>query len=175
MPESDTSWRLNKGPQLDSLACREKLYHLLSLFFASPRIAELCDDEIGCPFRQMLDEHEEVVITRLLIETAVLIRMKDDLFEQQHGLPADANKDIVGSLCILKTDAQPIELTLREACNKLIHAKLINFDVEEKPYCFHERYLNPKIFAYGANQKGIEWKAEVDIAKWVSFGCTMFP
>ena len=123
----------------------------------------------------MLDEHEETVITRLLIETAVLIRMKDDLFEQQHGLPAGANKDIVGKLWTPKNSAQPDELNLREACNKVIHAKLINFDVEEKPHFFHSRYLNPWIFAYGTNQKGIEWKAQIQVAKWVSFGCTMFP
>jgi len=75
--------------------CKEKLYTLLSLFFASPPIAALAVDEVGCPFRLMLDEHEESLVTQLLIETAVLIRMKDDLFQQQHGISAAANKDIV--------------------------------------------------------------------------------
>ena len=175
MPELDTSWYAMKGPKLDSMACREKLYVLLSLFFASPRIAEHCDDEVGCPFRQMLDEHEEGLITRLLIETAVLIRMKDDLFEQQHGIPADANKDIVGNLWLPATASQSEPLHLREACNKVVHAKLINFDVRLEPHCWHSRHLNPTVYIHGTNQRGIEWKAEVDITKWVSFGYTMFP
>lgn len=176
MPEFDSSWKLMKGPKLESLACREKLYILLSLFYASPRIADRCDDEVGCPFRQMLDEHEESLITRLLIETAVLIRMKDDLFEQQHGIPAEAQKDFVGQIWLPGTASQPEPLHLREACNKLVHAKLINFDVSVEPHSWHSRHLQcPTIYVYGTNQRGIEWKAEIDIAKWVSFGCTMFP
>jgi len=153
--------------------CKEKLYTLLSLFFASPPIAALAVDEVGCPFRLMLDEHEESLVTQLLIETAVLIRMKDDLFQQQHGISAAANKDIVGTLRIPATAATDSPLHLREACNKIIHAKLINFDVIGRPHA-HDRHLDPVVYLCG-EQRGAPWKAQLDIVKWVEFGYTMFP
>jgi hypothetical protein len=173
MPENDTSWHAVKGPKLDSLSCKENLYTLASLFFASSHIAGLADDEVGCPFRQMLDEHEESLITQLLIETAVLIRMKDDLFQQQHGIPADTQKDIVGTLWIPADASQDSQLHLREACNKIIHAKLINFDLIGEPHA-HDRYLQPVVYLYG-EQRGTPWKAQIDVVRWVEFGYTMFP
>ena len=173
MPEYDTSWHAVKGPKLDPLSCKEKLYTLASLFFASRHIAGLAKEEVGCPFRQMLDEHEESLITHLLIETAVLIRMKDDLFQQQHGIPANTQKDIVGTLCIPTNATQGSLLHLREACNKIIHANLINFDLVGEPFD-HDRYLQPIVYLYG-EQRGTHWKAQLDVVKWVGFGCTMFP
>ena len=173
MPEFDTSWHAVPGPKLDSPTCKEKLYTLASLFFASPRIAALADEEVGCPFRQMLDEHEESLITQLLIETAVLIRMKDDLFQQQHGIATDSTKNIVGTLRNPATATAGSPLHLREACNKTIHAKLINFDLVGEPHA-HDRYLQPMVHLHG-EQRGTKWKAAIDIPKWVEFGYTMFP
>ena len=173
MPENDTSWHVVKGPKLDSLTCKGKLYTLASFFFASRNIATLAHSEGGCPFRQMLDEHEEPLITQLLIETAVLIRMKDDLFQQQHGIPADAQKDIVGTLRIPTNAATESQLHLREACNKVIHAKITNFDLIGEPHS-HDRYLQPIVYLYG-EQRGTPWKARIDVVKWVEFGYTMFP
>lgn len=173
MPENDTSWHVVKGPKLDSPACKEKLYTLASLFFASRHLAALADWKVGCPFRQMLEENEESLMTQLLIETAVLIRMKDDLFEQQHGIPAETQKDIVGAIRIPADAATESKLHLREACNKVIHAKLINFDLIGEPHA-HDRYLLPVVYLYG-EQRGTPWKAQIDIVKWVKFGYTMFP
>mgnify|MGYP001304124537 FL=1 len=121
----------------------------------------------------MLDEHEERLITQLMIETAVLMRMKDDLFEQQHGMKSECDKDIVGRLFIPKDSAAPQALNLREACNKLIHANLINFNFENIDN-WNGRHLLPEIYLYG-NFRGTEWKAELNITDWVRFGATMFP
>jgi hypothetical protein len=46
----------------------------------------------------MLDDHETSLATHLLIECAVLIRIKDDVSQRQHGISAEATKDIVGAL-----------------------------------------------------------------------------
>jgi hypothetical protein len=171
MAESDTSWHAVKGPNLDGLTCREKLYHLLALFFASRHIADLCYDEIGCSFRQMLDEHQEQRITQLLVETAVLIRMKDDLFEQQHGVSAETQNDVVGLLRSPDTSTTPQPLTLREGANKVIHAKLMNFDLEREDE-WHARYLKPVVYLYG-EQRGTKWKAELNVVKWAEYGCAI--
>ena len=171
MPEADTSWHAVKGPKLDTATCREKLYHLLALFFASKQLADLCDDQIGCPFREMLDEHEEQRITQLLVETAVFIRMKDDLFEQQYGQKANTGSCIVGLLRSPDTATTAEPLNLREGANKIIHAKLINFDVEREDE-WHSRYLKPVVYLYG-EQRGRSWKAELDIIKWAEHACAI--
>jgi hypothetical protein len=173
MPEFDTSWHAVKGPIFDGAFAREKLFLLLSLFNASRPNADLCDDGDGCTFRGLIDEFEEELITRLLIETAAMIRMKDDLFEQQHGIKAATQKDIVGKLFLPAKNPVGGPLNLREACNKIIHAKLINFDMARRRD-WHARYFNPKIYLYGERGKQ-EWKAEVDIIRFVEFGTTMFP
>ncbi|MBK7930210.1 MAG: hypothetical protein IPJ98_22875 [Bryobacterales bacterium] len=149
MAEYDTSWHHCKGPRIDSHESREKLYNLLCLFLASSDISELCEGEIGCAFTALRDEHEESQITQLLIECAVLIRLKDDLFEQFHGFPSGAEKDIVGLLWVSSGNPIGQPLNLREACNKLIHSKLINFDINRVEE-WHRRYLKPTVYMQGS-------------------------
>jgi hypothetical protein len=86
-------------PQPDA-ACREKLYTLLAVFVASKQIGELCENSDAPTLRTMLDEHETSLATHLLIECAVLIRIKDDVSQRQHGISAETTKDIVGALFI---------------------------------------------------------------------------
>jgi hypothetical protein len=173
MAEFDTSRHATKGPHFDSMFAREKFFVLLSLFNASRRSADLCDDGNGCVFRGLIDDYEEELITRLLIETAAMTRMKDDLFEQQHGFNAETHKDIVGKLFSPAKSKTAATLNLREACNKIIHAKLINFDVARRR-TWHARHLNPKIYLYGERGKQ-QWKAEVDVIRFVELGALMFP
>jgi hypothetical protein len=95
------NWRYSVIQELDDVACTEKLYTLLVIFLASKHIGDLCElapDGNGGIFRQVLDQHEMSLATHLLIECAVLIRMKDDVFQEQHGMPAEIEKDIVGTL-----------------------------------------------------------------------------
>lgn len=172
MPESDTNWHAVKGPLLESLVCRQKLYTLLALFFASERFADQCDDSHTCQFRALLDDHEESLITQLLIESAVLIRVKDDLFVQQRGISTEANRTMVGRFGAPAEKPLSSELSVREACNKIIHAKLINFDVSREDQ-WRSRHLNPIIYLYGEQRKS-DWKAELDVIKWVEFGSAVF-
>lgn len=173
MAESDTSWHHISGPQIDSTAAREKLYTILALFLASPGIAEECDDHVGCPFRSLLDDHEKQLITRLLIEAAVLIRLKDDLFKQQHGITSGAYNKHVGFLFSPSKNSDAVDLNLRASCNKIIHAKLLNFDVNhENPV--YSRHLNPTVYLHGVYKK-VPWYAELNIKLWVAEASTLFP
>jgi hypothetical protein len=56
-----------------------------------------------------------------------------------------------------------MQLTLREACNKIIHAKKIRFDIEGSEMLAH---LNPFIYIYGDSPNGRSWKATLDIIKF---------
>jgi hypothetical protein len=57
-------------------------------------------------------------------------------------------------------------LPLREACNKIIHAKNIVLDSNGSgnPY---ERFIKPKIFCYEDFQQQTGWKAEIDVYPFV--------
>jgi hypothetical protein len=160
-------------PKLDDAACREKLYTLLAIFLASKQIAEQCDWRDGDTFRAMLDEHEIGLATHLLIECAVLVRMKDDIFLRQHGLSAETTMDIVGRLLTGDGLSDSNELNLREACNKIVHAKGMNFDVF-KGDGWHARYLLPVVHLRG-ERAGLSWKAELNVVRWIECGFTMFP
>ena len=97
MPELE----IFRHPRLDHVACTEKLYTLLVIFLASKHIGHLCELALngnGGIFRQVLDQHAMSLATHLLIECAVLIRMKDDVVQELHGILAETEIDIVGTL-----------------------------------------------------------------------------
>ena len=160
--------QIYRYPKLDDAACREKLYTLLAVFVASKQIGKLCEGSDAPTFRTMLDEHETSLATHLLIECAVLIRIKDDVFQRQHGISAETTKDIVGTLFHWCRHVDSRELNLREACNKIVHAKQMNFDVVQDQG-WDSRHLMPTVHLYG-ERNGVCWKAELDVVRWVEHG-----
>ena len=72
--------------------------------------------------------------------------------------------DLVGRSCgTLQQDtdtATEEELSLREACNKIIHAKKIRADVAENDKS--QQYLKPYIHLFGVHKK-VPWKATLDV------------
>ncbi len=59
-----------------------------------------------------------------------------------------------------RADCAPLEI--REACNKIIHAQKVRFDVEEIGV---QKYMNPIIYLYGTLQNK-EWRATLDVIKF---------
>jgi hypothetical protein len=137
-----------------------ELHRLLSIFLASRHFAELCKEYPGEGYDPIYEIQavESDEITRILLSLAVTARVVDDREQQVFGL--------VGSDCgIFQSDIhnQATEvLEIREACNKLIHAKTVRFDVEELGV---QRYLNPIVYLYGSFHEK-EWKAQLDIIKF---------
>jgi len=137
-----------------------ELHRLLSIFFASRNFAEHCNMPPGEGFDPIykIQEVENDEITRILLSLAVTARVIDDregyVFER------------VGSDCgTLQTDVATTAidvLEIREACNKIIHANKVRFDVETLG---EQKYLNPVIYLYG-NLKGKNWRAQLDIVKF---------
>jgi len=137
-----------------------ELHRLLAIFLASRHFAELCDRYPGEGFDPIykIQEVEADEITRILLNLAVTARVVDDREERVF--------ELVGSDCgTLQKDSRNQEhvvLEIREACNKIIHATTVRFDVEELGV---QRYLNPIIYLYGQLQ-GKEWRAQLDIIKF---------
>jgi hypothetical protein len=134
-----------------------ELHRLLALFLASKHFAALRTNYPGEGFDPIykIQEVEEDEITRLLLTLAITARVIDDREDRAFTL--------VGSNCgQLERQGENKEveiLDLREACNKIIHAKKIRGDVEEDGA---QTYLNPFIYLYG-EQNGTGWRATIDI------------
>jgi hypothetical protein len=135
-----------------------ELHRLMAIFLASKAFAALrtLDPGEGQDPIYKLQECEEDEITRILLMLAITARVIDDREGRVY--------DLVGSSCgkLIRNTAAPREeeLSLREACNKIIHAKKIRLDVEEDER--GQPYLGPYIYVYG-EQGGAEWKAAMDI------------
>lgn len=137
-----------------------ELHRLLAIFLASRNFAELCVKYPGEGFdpNDRIQEVETDEITRILLNLAVTARVVDD----REGKVFD----LVGSDCGTLQKELPKDesavLEIREACNKIIHAQKVRFDVEDLGV---QRYLNPTIYLYGFHQNK-EWRAKLDVIKF---------
>lgn len=135
-----------------------ELYRLVAIFLASKNFAALRTNYPGEGHDAVykLQECEEDEITRILLMLAITARVIDDREGRVY--------ELVGTNCgkLQKNTSRPVEeeLTLREACNKIIHAKKVRLDVDEDER--GQPYLNPYIHIYG-EQGGTEWKATIDV------------
>ena len=137
-----------------------ELHRLLAIFLASKNFAKLCKNHPGEGFDPIhkIQEVEEDEITRVLLSLAITARVIDDreniVFEQVSAGCGTIQKDIL---------SEEVEtLDLREACNKIIHAKSVRYDVEELNV---QIYLNPFIYLYGSFQ-GKQWRVNLDVIKF---------
>jgi len=139
-----------------------ELHRLLAIFLASPSFAKLRKGN-GESWEAIdhLQQFEDDEITRILLSAAVTARVLDDREDGVFG-------QIAGDCGILSEakggEITKVPLTLREACNKIIHAKKIRFDVSETDE--RQPYLNPTIYLYGTRSNGLEWKATLDVIKF---------
>ena len=137
-----------------------ELHRLLAIFLSSRSFAELCENYPGEGFDPVyrIQEVETDEITRILLNLAVTARVVDDRLNRAF--------EVLGSDCgTLQKDIESLEtdtLEIREACNKIIHAKTVRFDVEELNV---QRYLNPIIYLYGSIQDK-QWRAQLDVIKF---------
>lgn len=134
------------------------LYRLLATFLASKNFAELRDEHGLDPISE-LQEPEMDEITRILISSAVTARIIDDRDSQYLSRKGTECGWLMEDL---KDPDKKIDLSLREACNKIIHAKRIRTDLEKENYKY---YFNPLIYFYG-EYKGRDWKACVDVIEY---------
>ena len=153
----------------DEQTFRLDLYRLLCCFYSSADFARLRGRLATIRIADIGGDFEEFEITRLLVNIAATVRIVQD-----------RDKDYfrkVKTRCgyFIPDVARPRKrepLSLREACNKIIHARKFNFDVRPIPvrdgeYVGPQNALRPFMHLYG-EQNSVTWKAALDIVAFVS-------
>lgn len=154
------------GLQLPGQVFRLDLYRLVCYFHTSKYLSNRSDRGDDCPWQGLIDEFQDAEIMRILLQTAVAVRFTGG----GHADPYRARRDIldgsVGKLYKNVKENTSSPLPLREACNKIIHAKNLVLDKNKRgsPYT---RYLKPKVFCYDDFQKKTGWKAAIDLLPFV--------
>ena len=151
--------------QIDNMRIYLLVYRLLTIFLASPKLSDLCSDDIESSGSRLKQEFEQSEIEHLIIQIATLIRVYDDQIRKLPGIKVENiyNPD-VGELYSEFKKRNKEALRLREACNKIIHAKTIKYEIEKKSTIW-QSYLKPFIYLYGEKNRK-KWKAVLDIKRF---------
>lgn len=159
---------LNNGHSPKTETALLELYRLVAIFLASRNFASLTTST-GERFDPMftLQGCEEDEFTRLLLTLAITARVLDDRKGMDPTVRATAR---CGTLIGNRANPSVKKLTLREACNKIIHAKKIRPVVKENRK--RQKYMEPRIHLFG-DLNGIEWEATLEVLpfakEYVSF------
>jgi hypothetical protein len=143
------------------------LYRLLCYFHSSEYLAGLSEWDDFCPWQSMREEFQDSEIIRILLQTAVAIRFigSGQAVRDRVDL-ACINEPVVGRFFKDVTNPVASPLTLRDACNQLIHAKNITADSNGSgnPY---QRFLKPMIICFEDFEQERGWKAEIDLLPFI--------
>ena len=172
MAEIDSSvFRTDDSLYIDRKEVWNDLYKLGSYFLASKR---WCDDG-PVEFDLIRKGYEEKEIVSLLISIAIKLRNKFDVFKHESETSINESGSNVGELQNDMNSSSRQKLNLREACNKIIHTKKLNFDYDDSyPEPIVDQVLNLKIHLYGDfwNKK---WKATINVMNFIEAVAVCFP
>lgn len=166
MAEYERPDHIRQGHLFDPAVVRRELWQLLLIFLADRPLMALVEKEArgGQTLDGLHNEFCEDEITRILMNSAITLRVLDD---RDSG-----TLQRVEPCGELQTRGQTEALTFREACNKIVHATRVNFDIErldgrplDRPST-EPTFMNPKIYLYGVRQ-GAEWRAMLDVIAYV--------
>jgi hypothetical protein len=169
MPEIDLrgNQRMAELPREEQLVSRE-LYQLLTIFAASPKLAELQQsDQGGCVYSWSVRSFEYPEIARVLVSLAAMLRNDWDAnpARVEGNLSMFHPNSEVGVLIPnLEKPTRTVPLKLRESLNKILHAYTINLDRSQGP-SIYDGHLNPRIHLYG-DREGVQWKATLEVYRW---------
>ena len=159
-----------EGFFFDVQTFRLDLYRLLCCFYSSADFAKkrgrLDGEELGV----LGGQFEEFEVMRLLVNVASTVRVVSDReksFFRQLKLKCGV---------LLPNAAKPAQqqpLSLREACNKILHTSKFNFDaralrVKDNDFVNTQHALKPFVHLYGTKD-GVEWKATLNIEEFVRY------
>jgi hypothetical protein len=165
--EIDTSSQDVKGHlRLPSNDLRRDLYRLFTHFHGSGALAALANQDTGAFYSRLQQQFEEIEIQSLLLSVSVRIRVLDEAHND--GSPENWSLP-VGRLFANSAVKSHISLSLREACNKIIHARLVNFCRTDEAATNEVIFpLIPTVVIYGSRSRStIIWKAELEIDRFV--------
>ncbi|WP_439369627.1 hypothetical protein [Bradyrhizobium sp. DASA03120] len=149
------------------------LYRLVCMVSASCDVARL---GLTCPaIAAMQEAYFRSEVTRILISCATGVRIQLD---QSHGTPDDTGPNCGRLFPDWAADKSKVEvLTLREACNKIIHATDIRFDVEVPDGANNPdeegAYYQPRLYLYGSKGRN-DWRAELSLLNFARWSAVAF-
>lgn len=157
-----TSCRLDQWPSVPLV--QTELHQLLSVFLASQAIAEAANAKEAELVDSMdVQEHEDSLVARLLLSIAVSLRVLDDRTNRklsEHALEVGSAIERVPA-----SIESGVRLTLREACNKIIHARQV--ELERTSLTDSCGYLSPYVTLVGHDQRARVWRATLSIVAFV--------
>lgn len=148
----------------DSDQVEEDLFKLMSIFHASSKNQSVLEPLVDVGKILGYLGHEEGIIQKTLISTAITLRMIDDRFNY-NSQKQNLHHSSVGCLQIKK---QTLQLSFREACNKIVHATEFYLNTR-KTKVTNTEYLDGFVTAKGIQGKE-SWTAEIEIEKYVIDG-----
>lgn len=153
----------------DEMAIERDVVCLLSIINASEKNHDILSGHLP---ETSIFYTEWTLIQELLIGTAVKLRLIDELFKET-GKPISYSISSVGEL-ILDSGENTVNLSFREACNKIVHAK--DFAPQSKVSKivdnFEDRVYLPFIKLVGKKGKS-NWNAIIDIGKYCTCALTL--
>lgn len=180
MAELERAAHFREGHIFDGATVRRDLWQLLRIYLSERPFTELTQHELyrdgwDQPLIGLDSEFSEYEVTRILLNTAVSLRVIDD---RDGGVLE--RFDACGELVPEIGGADTQQLSLREACNKILHAERINYDVDRldggdvREAGLWPMFLNPTIYLYGT-LRGRPWKATLDVMAFVRGGAGAVP
>lgn len=163
---AELDWRKYTGPgwKFESALIDLEIYRLITAFGASRTFVDNASAEgANAGAWEMLKNFECVEIPRILVSVAAMCRSNLDA-----GIGAGEESDRPVGLIDSDNDHPPEEwqdLLFRNACNKILHADNINFDVDDTRLGMRGP-LNAKLYLYGTHRKK-HWKALLDVSEFV--------
>jgi hypothetical protein len=161
MAELKTSGYL--GYSLEAVVLDYEIFRLVSAMAASRVIAGLAHDSPNEPAWPWLRKAEFPEVCRLLIGIAAIVRNSLDLGGDDAVQGAERR---VGELSYKDEPSKIVALTLREACNKVLHTSHVHPDIEEEDGAYKGSFL-PLLHLYGTHGAR-EWKATVHIYEFAA-------
>jgi hypothetical protein len=169
---------LPRGHRFDGESFALDVYRLLAIVLSDQQIARLGDEtrHHQPPVWQLQERFRRGEVVRILISSAVALRASLDQYPKQFKA---TRKQSCGSLWPSwpKNKRKPEMLTLREACNKIIHSDDIRDDlvIPDRKYNPDETgaYIRPFLYLYGTKD-GSRWRAKLSIVDFAQRAAYVF-
>ncbi|MBB3394248.1 hypothetical protein [Rhizobium sp. BK060] len=168
--ETQKAWSGRHNYSLNSDTVLRDVYRLLNVVMADEAIARLATAR-GDVLVDLRDQFVEDELVHLLISTAIMNRSHDDHMDGPRNDAAELSFAPVALACgrlvtdVGGTKEDDIELTFREACNKIIHAEHITVETQKAKNAAFQ-FLPTTVQLRGTLRKK-PWVAFVDVPNYV--------
>lgn len=143
------------------------LYYLYTIYASSKSLMRQSDGGDFCPNWQMRDDYEEEEILRRIVSIAIHVRIIHERHVEHYvGKKLKPSDPSVETLIPNLKQKSTAELSLRQACSKIVHAKLFSLEKIKKNRP-DQSYLKPIITLHSSSTKSEGWKASVRVNDFI--------